>query len=60
MVVLRINLFKIKDGTYVINLDGYKSIGTHSIALHVNDENVTCFDSFGVENIPKEIKILKY
>ena len=44
---------------YVINLDECKSIGTHWIALFVNDEKVTCFDSFGVENIPKEIKKFK-
>ena len=24
--------------------------------MHVNDNNVTCFDSFGVEHIPKEIR----
>ena len=24
--------------------------------MHVNDNNVTYFDSFGVEHIPKEIK----
>ena len=32
-VYLRNNLPKIKDGTYVINLDEFKSIGTHWIAL---------------------------
>ena len=32
----RNSLSKIKDGTYVINLDEYKSIGTHWIALYVN------------------------
>ena len=46
------NLSKIKDGTYVINLDEYESIRTHWIALYVNDNNVTYFDSFGVEHIP--------
>ena len=35
----------------------YKSIGTQWIALYVNDDNVIYFDSFGVEHIPKEIKI---
>ena len=55
-VYSRNNLPKIKDGAYVINLDEYKSIGTHWIALYVNDNNVTYFDSFGVEHIPKEIK----
>ena len=46
---------KIKDGAYVINLDEYSDIGTHWVALWVNNNNVTCFDSFGVEHIPKEI-----
>ena len=46
---------KIKDGAYVINLDEYSDIGTHWIALWVNN-NVTYFESFGVEHIPKEIK----
>ena len=48
---------KIKDGTYVINLDEYSDIGTHWIALYVKDNDTTYFDSFGVEHIPKEIKV---
>ena len=47
---------KIKDGAYVINLDEYSHIGTHWVTLWVNINNVTYFDSFGVEHIPKEIK----
>ena len=49
-------------GTCIINLDEYKSIGTHGIALYMNGHNVgtseiiTYFDSFGFEHIPKEIK----
>ena len=39
-----------------MNLDTYKSIGTHWIALYVNAENVRYFDSFRFEYIPKEIK----
>ena len=35
-VYSRNNLAKIKDGKYVINLDEYKLIGTHWIALYVN------------------------
>ena len=54
-VYSRNNLPKIKDGAYVINLDEYESIGTHWIALYVNDNNVTYFDSCEVEHIPKEI-----
>ena len=56
MFILTIIYLKIKDGTYIINLDEYESIGTHWIALHVNVENVTFFDSFGVELIPKGIR----
>ena len=52
----RNNFPKIKDGTYIINLDDYQSIGTHWIALYVNAGNVTYFDSLEVEHIPKEIK----
>ena len=51
----RNNLTKIRDGTYIIDLDEYESIGTHWIALYVNAENLTYFDSFEVEHIPKEI-----
>ena len=41
------NLPKIKDGrSYVTNLDEFKSIGTHWIALYVNRNNETYFDSF--------------
>ena len=46
---------KINDVVYVINLDEYKSIRTHWIALHLNENNIIYFDSFGVEHIPKEI-----
>ena len=51
----RNNLPKIKGGAYIINHDEYESKGTHWIALYVNVKNVTRFDSFGVEHIPKEI-----
>ena len=50
-VYSRNNLSKIKDGAYTINLDEYKSIGTNWIVLHVNDNNATYFDSFGVEHV---------
>ena len=45
----------IKDGAYVINIDKYRDIRTHWVALYVNNKTVTYFDSFGVEHIPKEI-----
>ena len=53
-VYSRNNLSKIKDGAYIINLDEYESIGTHWIALCVNYSNITYFDSFRVEHIPKK------
>ena len=46
---------KIKDGGYVINLDEYSDIGTHWVALYVKNNDITYFDSFGVEHIPMEI-----
>ena len=49
----RDNLQKIKDGAYIINLDEYADIGTHWVALHVQNKYITYFDSFRVENIPK-------
>ena len=45
----------IKNSAYVINLDEYRDIGTHWVALYVNNKTVTYFNSFGVEYIPKEI-----
>ena len=46
---------KIKDGTYVTNLDEYSDIGIHWILLYVKNNDITYFDSFGVVHIPKEI-----
>ena len=51
-VYSRDNLPKIKHGAYVINLDEYSDIGTHWVPLYVQNNNVTYFDSFGVEHIP--------
>ena len=45
----------IKNGAYVINLDEYHDIGTHWVALYVNNKTIIYFDSFGVEHIPREI-----
>ena len=47
---------KIKDGTYVVNLDEYSDIGTHWIVLYVNKKTVTYFDSFGIGHISKEVE----
>ena len=55
---------KIKDGAYVINLDGYADGDTYGIALICNRSElfisivlwIVYFDSFGAEHAPKEIK----
>ena len=46
---------EIKDGAYVINLDEYWYWNSLGCFLYVQN-NVTSFDSFGVEHIPKRIK----
>ena len=46
---------KIKDGTYIINLDQYSNIGTYWITFYALNNKVTYFDNFGVEHIPKKI-----
>ena len=47
---------KIKDGAYVKNLDEYPDIGTHWVALYVNNKTAAYLNSFGIEQIPIEIK----
>ena len=44
---------KIKDGTYVINLDEHSDIGAHWLALYVNSQTVTYFDTFAYGHTPK-------
>ena len=53
----KFNGFYSRNNLTIIRInDGDKiSIGTHWIALRVNGDNVTYFDSFGVEYIPKQI-----
>ena len=41
---------------YVINLDEYADVGTHWIVLFCNRNEVVYIDSFGVGDIPEEIK----
>ena len=51
---------KIQNGVYVINLDEFKLIWTHWIALYFNDNSGSAsydgiyFDSFRVEHIQKK------
>ena len=59
-VYSRNNLPKINDGAYVINLDQYKSIGNHWLALYVNDNNATYIVSFWVEHINNNARIVLY
>ena len=40
------NSVKKKDEAYVINLDEYSDIETHWVALYVQNNDVTYFDSF--------------
>ena len=51
--ISRNSLLKIKYGTYIINLDEFKSTGAHWVALYVNGNTTIYFDSLGVEHIPK-------
>ena len=56
-VYSRDNLPKtIKNEAYIVNLDEYLDSGTHRIALYVKGNEITYFDPFGVEHVPKEIK----
>ena len=47
---------RVKSGAYVLNLDKYTDAGTYWIALYVKNNEITYFDSFVVEHVPKEIK----
>ena len=45
-----------QDGGYVVNLDDMGQSGTHWVAIFINDDRATYFDSFGVEHLPEEVK----
>ena len=47
---------RIKDGGYVINLDGYADVGTPWIASYNSNIEIIYFVRFGVENGPEETK----
>ena len=49
-------LLKLKDGSYVTNLDEYADVVTHWIALFCNRNEIVYFDNFDVEHVPEEIK----
>ena len=44
-----------KFGAYVVNLDEYRDVGTHWIALFCKKSEIVYFDSFSVDNVPEEI-----
>ena len=44
---------KIKDGTYVINLDEYADVGTHWIGLFCWRSQIVYFGSVSVEHVPE-------
>ena len=55
MVFILEVIYQINKGwVYVINIDEYSDIGTHWIAFYTLNNNVTYFDSFGVEHIQKK------
>ena len=47
---------KIKEGAFIINLDEYAEVGTYWVALFFKRNEIVYFDSFGVEDLPEEIK----
>ena len=47
---------KIKDGAYIVNFDEYHDAARHWVALYVDTQTMTYFDSFGIEHIPEEIR----
>ena len=55
-VYSRNHLPKINEKAYVINLGQFKSKENHWIALYINNNNVTSFDSFAVEHAPRGIE----
>ena len=51
----RNNLFRIKDGVYVINLDDKKNKGTHWGSLFIDRNTCAYLEYFGVEYIPQDV-----
>ena len=49
-------LKKVKDETYLINLDEYPDVGTHWITLFCNRNEIVYFVSFGVEEIKEFVR----
>ena len=56
--ILEIICLTKKIGAYVINLDEYSDIGTHCIALYVNNKTVTPLIALGLSTFQKKSKNL--
>ena len=54
-VFTRDNLPRIKDGAYVINLDGEQSKRKHWASLFIDRNTIAYFDSFIIEYIAQEV-----
>ena len=54
-VFSRNNIPRIKDGTYVINLDDKKNKGTHWVLTFIDRKKAVYFDSLGIEYIPQKV-----
>ena len=54
----RNNLPRIKDGANIRNLDDNKSKGTHWVLSFIETNTAVHFDSFGIQYIPQEYKIM--
>ena len=52
-VYSRNNLPIVKDDAYVINLNEYVNIRTHSVSIYVKDDQVMYCDCYGIEHVPK-------
>ena len=57
LIVVIQDIIYLKDEIYAKSLGEYKSMATLWLILYENGDNVTYFNSFEVEPIPKEIKI---
>ena len=58
-VFSRNKLTKIKDAAYAINLEVFKSIGTHWIVLYVNGNNIYYLIALEFDIFQKKLKIYK-
>ena len=53
----RDNLTRIKNETFIINIDDKQSIGAHWVSLFTDRNTTMYFDSLSIEYIPQEVLI---